>query len=293
MIAREEGCPMKGKSFSQLLREEKPLPLVAVHDALSAQLVECAGFSAYSIGVFGLIGCRYLLSDVGVASFGEIAEGIRDTMRGSSLPVLVDGDDGYGDVKNVVRTVEVYEEMGVSGIVFEDQTNPKRCGHMAGKSVVSIAQAKQKLEAALEARKNPDLFIIARTDARAVHGLDDALKRGEEFLKLGVDGLFIEAPQSVEELEIIGRSFSAPLVVNMAAGGRTPILPLQELDKMGYSIVLYAGTMLFRAARAMQETVAAIKKGEIEPDDYYLTFKEITDIFGLPKWAAIEDKYSK
>jgi 2-methylisocitrate lyase-like PEP mutase family enzyme len=284
---------MKGKSFGQLLQEEKPLPLVAVHDALSAQLVERAGFKAYSIGVFGLIGCRYLLSDVGIASFGEIAEGIRDIMRGSSLPVLVDGDDGYGDVKNVTRTVEVYEEMDVAGIVFEDQTNPKRCGHMAGKSVVSVAQAKRKLEAALAARKNPDLFIIARTDARAVHGLDDALKRGEEFLKTGVDGLFIEAPQSIEELEIIGRSFDAPLVVNMAAGGRTPILPLKELDRMGYSIVLYAGTMLFRAARAMQETVAAIRKGEIEPEDYYLTFEEMTDIFGLRKWEAIDDKYSK
>jgi 2-methylisocitrate lyase-like PEP mutase family enzyme len=284
---------MKGKSFGQLLQEEKPLPLVAVHDALSAQLVERAGFKAYSIGVFGLIGCRYLLSDVGIASFGEIAEGIRDIMRGSSLPVLVDGDDGYGDVKNVTRTVEVYEEMGVAGIVFEDQTNPKRCGHMAGKSVVSVAQAKRKLEAALAARKNPDLFIIARTDARAVHGLDDALKRGEEFLKTGVDGLFIEAPQSIEELEIIGRSFDAPLVVNMAAGGRTPILPLKELDRMGYSIVLYAGTMLFRAARAMQETVVAIRKGEVEPEDYYLTFEEMTDIFGLRKWEAIDDKYSK
>ena len=284
---------MKGITFGQLLQEEKPLPLVAVHDALSAQLVERAGFKAYSIGVFGLIGCRYLLSDVGIASFGEIAEGIRDTMRGSSLPVLVDGDDGYGDVKNVTRTVEVYEEMGVAGIVFEDQTNPKRCGHMAGKSVVSIEQAKQKLEAALAARKDPDLFIIARTDARAIHGLDDALRRGEEFLKLGVDGLFVEAPQSIEELEIIGRSFDAPLIVNMAAGGRTPILPREELARMGFSIVLYAGTMLFRAARAMQETVASLKKGEIEPDNYYLTFQEMTDIFGLPKWAAIDDKYPK
>ncbi|MCK4791590.1 MAG: isocitrate lyase/PEP mutase family protein [Desulfobacteraceae bacterium] len=284
---------MSNKTFKQLLEEEKPLRLVAVHDALSAQLVELAGFKAYSIGVFGLIGVRYRLPDVGIASFGEIAEAMRDTMRGSSLPVMVDGDDGYGDVKNVTRTVEVYEEMGVAGIVFEDQTNPKRCGHMAGKSVVSIDQAKRKLEAALAARKNPDLFIIARTDARAVHGLDDALKRGEEFLKLGVDGLFVEAPQSIEELEIIGRSFNAPLVVNMAAGGRTPILPPEELVGMGYSIVLYAGTMLFRAAKAMQETVATLKKGEIEPDDCYLTFKEMTDMFGLPKWAAIDDKYSK
>jgi 2-methylisocitrate lyase-like PEP mutase family enzyme len=213
-------------------------------------------------------------------------------MRGSSLPALVDGDDGYGDIKNVTRTVETYEEMGVAGIVFEDQTNPKRCGHMAGKSVVSLEQAKRKLEAALAARKNQDLFIVARTDARAVHGLEDALKRGEEFLKLGADGLFIEAPQSIEELEIIGRSFDAPLVVNMAAGGRTPILPPEQLAKMGYSIVLYAGTLLFRITKVMQDTLTAIQHGEPEPENWSVNFKEMTDIFGLSKWTAIEDRFS-
>jgi 2-methylisocitrate lyase-like PEP mutase family enzyme len=283
---------MNRTTFKQLLRQEKPLELVAAHDAISAQLIERAGFRAYSIGVFGLVGVRYRMPDVGIASFGEIAEGIRDTMRGSSLPVLVDGDDGYGDVRNVTRTVETYEEMGVAGIVFEDQTNPKRCGHMAGKSVVSLEQARRKLEAALAARKNQDLFIVARTDARAVHGLEDALKRGEEFLKLGADGLFIEAPQSIEELEIIGRSFDAPLVVNMAAGGRTPILPPGQLAKMGYSIVLYAGTLLFRITKAMQDTLTAIQHGEPEPENWSANFKEMTDIFGLSKWTAIEDRFS-
>jgi 2-methylisocitrate lyase-like PEP mutase family enzyme len=283
---------VKGKSFRQLLQEEKPLPLVAVHDALSAQLVERAGFKAYSIGVFGLIGSRFLMPDIGIASFGEIADGIRDTMRGSSLSVLVDGDDGYGDVKNVARTVEVYEEMGVAGIVFEDQTNPKRCGHMAGKNVVSIDLAKKKLHAALAARKDPELMIIARTDARSVYGLDDALKRGKEYLRVGVDGLFIEAPQSVEELKTIGRSFKAPLVVNMAAGGKTPILPREELASMGFSIVLYAGTLLFRAAKAMQDTISVLKIGHIETEDHYLSFNEMTDIFGLPKWIEVDEKFS-
>ena len=283
---------MKGESFRQLLHEEKPLPLVAVHDALSAQLVERAGFKAYSIGVFGLIGCRYLMPDIGIASFGEIAESVRDTTRGSSLPVLVDGDDGYGDVKNVTRTVEVYEEMGVAGLVFEDQTNPKRCGHMAGKSVVSIDLAKKKLHAALAARKDPELMIIARTDARSVHGLEDALKRGEEYLGVGVDGLFVEAPQSVEELKIIGNSFKAPLVVNMATGGKTPILPRAELAEMGFSIILFAGTLLFRAAKAMQDTISVLKTGQIETENHYLSFNEMTDIFGLPRWVEVDEKYS-
>jgi 2-methylisocitrate lyase-like PEP mutase family enzyme len=283
---------MNGVTFKQLLSEEKPLRLVAAHDALSAQLIERAGFRAYTIGIFGMIGVRYRLPDVGIASFGEIAEGVRDIMRGSSLPVLVDGDDGYGDVKNVTRTVEIYEKMGVAGIVFEDQTSPKRCGHMAGKNVVSLDQAKRKLDAALGARRDPDLFIIARTDARAVNGLDDALHRGEEFIKTGVDGLFIEAPQSIEELGTIGRSFNVPLVVNMAAGGHTPILPPEKLGEMGFSIIIYAGTLLFRIARTMQDTLAALKAGKTEPENLSLTFQEMTDIFGLSKWAVLEDRYS-
>lgn len=281
---------MTVKTIRQLLDKEKPLLLVAAHDALSAQLIELAGFRAYAIGVFGLVGVRYRLPDVGVASFGEIAEGVRDVMRGSSLPVIVDGDDGYGDVKNITRTVETYEEMGVAGVVFEDQTNPKRCGHMAGKSVVSLEQASRKLSAALAARKNPDLFIIARTDARAVYGLDDALNRAKQFIEIGADGLFVEAPQSVEELEIIGRSFDTPLVVNMAAGGHTPIIPPEELARMGFSIIIYAGILLFRITKAMQDTLTAIKAGKLEPQHYSVTFGEMTSIFGLPKWSAIDDQ---
>jgi 2-methylisocitrate lyase-like PEP mutase family enzyme len=279
-------------TFKQILAEEKPLRLVAAHDALSAQLIERAGFRAYTIGIFGMIGVRYRLPDVGIASFGEIAEGVRDIMRGSNLPVLVDGDDGYGDVKNVTRTVEAYEKMGVAGLVFEDQTSPKRCGHMAGKNVISLDQAKRKLDAALAARRDPGLFIIARTDARAVNGLDDALHRGEEFVRTGVDGLFIEAPQSIEELETIGHRFNVPLVVNMAAGGHTPILPPEKLGEMGFSIIIYAGTLLFRIAKTMQDTLVALKKGKTEPEILSLTFQEMTDIFGLSKWADIEDKYS-
>ncbi len=283
---------MKGTGFRQLLKEKKPLQLVCAHDALSAQLIERAGFRAYTIGVFGLIGARYHLPDVGVASFGEIAEGIKDTMRGSNLPLMIDADDGYGDIKNVTRTLETYEEMGVAAIVFEDQTSPKRCGHMAGKKVVSIEEAKRKLYAAVAARKNPDMFIIARTDARSVNGLDDALRRAEEYLKTGVDGLFIEAPQSIEELELIGRSFNVPLVVNMAAGGHTPILPPEKLSKMGFSIIIYAGTLLFRIAKVMQDMLVDIRSGKTEPESLSLTFQEMTDLFGLSKWLDIEQKFT-
>ncbi|MDD5524361.1 MAG: isocitrate lyase/PEP mutase family protein [Smithella sp.] len=282
---------MTAKTIRQLLKEKKPLQLVAAHDALSARLIEQAGFRAYSVGGFAVAGVRYGLPDVGVTSFGELASGVRDIMRGSDLPVIIDGDDGYGDVKNITRTVEVYEDMGVAGIVFEDQTNPKRCGHMAGKEVVSLDQIKRKLQAALAARKNPDTFIIGRTDSRAVHGLDDAINRAKQFVEVGVDGVFVEAPFSLEELKKIGSSIKTPLVVNMAAGGHTPLLPPDELAQMGFSIIIYAGTLLFRATKAMQETLKAIKVGVKEPPDYMVDFQEMTGIFGLPKWVEIENKF--
>jgi 2-methylisocitrate lyase-like PEP mutase family enzyme len=282
---------MNSKTIRQLLDEGKPLLLVVAHDALSARLIELAGFRAYTIGGFALVGARYGLPDVGVASFGEIVAGVRDIMRGSNLPVIIDGDDGYGDVKNVTRTVETYEEMGVAGIVLEDQTSPKRCGHMAGKDVVSLEQAELKLKAALAARNNPDFFIIARTDARAIHGLDDALNRAKRFLEIGADSVFVEAPQSVEELRIIGRSFDAPILVNMAEGGLTPILPPGELAQMGFSIIVYCISLLFRTTRAMQDALAAIKAGKLEPQLNPVTFEEITGIFQISKWATIDDQF--
>src|SRR6187455_2681811 len=197
----------KPPTWRELLRREQPLLLPCAHDALSARLIERAGFAAYSIGGFALVGARYGIPDIGLAAFGEISSGIRDIMAAAPLPVLVDGDTGYGDVKNVTHTVEGYEALGASAIFLEDQVAPKRCGHMAGKDVIPAGQMVAKIKAAVGARRSKDFFIVARTDARAVHGLDEALRRGEQYLKAGVDGIFIEAPQSVPELKRIGRAF--------------------------------------------------------------------------------------
>ena len=206
--------------WKQLLERERPLLLPCAHDALSARLIERAGFAAYSIGGFPLVGARHALPDVGLVGFGEMSAGIRDIMAATDLPVLVDGDDGYGDAKNVARTVAGYEAMGVAAIFIEDQRAPKRCGHMAGKDVIDADTMAVKLRAAAAARRNPDTFIIARTDARAVHGLDEALRRAELYLKAGADGLFVEAPQTVDELARIGRAFAGvPQIANMLEGG--------------------------------------------------------------------------
>ena len=279
--------------WKDLLKQEQPLLLPCAHDALSARLIERAGFSAYSIGGFALIGSRYALPDIGLAAYGEISAGMRDIMAASSLPVLVDGDTGYGDVKNVAHTIEGYEAMGASAIFLEDQVAPKRCGHMAGKNVIPAETMAAKIRAAAGARRSKDFFLIARTDAGAVHGLDEALRRGELYLKAGADGIFIEAPQTVAELERVGRAFAGvPQMANMLeGGGQTPFLPPHELKQMGFAMAAYPTTLIFRVARAIERALADIKAGKALAGNDGVDFAGFKDITGYDKWARIEDEY--
>ena len=279
----------KPPTWKELLDREQPLLLPCAHDALSARLIERAGFTAYSIGGFALVGSRYGIPDIGLAAFGEISAGIRDIMAATSLPVMVDGDTGYGDVKNVAHTIEGYEAMGASSIFLEDQVAPKRCGHMAGKDVIPAADMVAKIKAAVGARRSKDFFIIARTDARAVHGLDEALRRGEQYLKAGVDGIFIEAPQTVKELEIIGAAFKGvPQLANMLDDGRTPVLPPSELKAMGFSMAAYPTTLIFRVARTIERALGDIRAGRPASNDG-VNFAEFKDITNYDQWARIED----
>jgi len=279
-------------TWKQLLAREQPLLLPFAHDALSARLIERAGFAAYGIGGFALVGARHALPDVGLAGFGEISAGVRDIVAASALPVLVDCDDGYGDGKNVARTVQGYEAMGVAAIFMEDQTAPKRCGHMAGKSVIEPAAMAAKIRAAAAARRNSDTFIIARTDARAVHGLDDALRRAELYLRAGADGLFIEAPQSVEELARVGRAFpDVPQLANMVeGGGHTPILPPAELARLGFAMVAYPTTLLFGVAHTIGQALADLKAGRPASKNTGVDFDTFKDIVGLARWAEVEER---
>src|SRR5206468_3538492 len=211
----------------------------------------------------------------------------------SSLPVLVDCDDGYGDAKNVARTIAGYEAMGVSAIFMEDQRAPKRCGHMAGKDVIDADAMAAKLRAAVAARRGADLFIIARTDARAVHGLDEALRRGEIYLKAGADGLFIEAPQSIDELTRIGRTFhGVPQIANMVeGGGRTPVLPPSELYRLGFAMVAYPTSLIFRVARAIENALADLKLGKPAAANDSVDFESFKDITRLERWADVEQRF--
>ncbi|MBV9523719.1 MAG: isocitrate lyase/PEP mutase family protein, partial [Alphaproteobacteria bacterium] len=257
---------------------------------LSARLIEMAGFSAYIIGGYPVAAARYALPDLGLLGLGEIATAVRDIMAGSRLPVMIDGDDGYGDVKNVTRTIRTYEKMGASAIFLEDQAAPKRCGHMVGKDVIPVEAMERKIRAAAAARQDKEFFLVARSDARAVHGLDDALRRGERYIKAGADGLFIEAPLSVAELERIARAFDVPQFCNMLDGGQTPLLTNAELHAMGFAMVVHGITLVTRVAKTMRETLAALRADRL---DYAgsLSFEAFKEITGFADWAAIEEKF--
>ena len=280
-------------AWKALLERDTPLLLPGAYDALSARLIERAGFAAFTVGGYALVGSRYAIPDIGLAAFGEISAGIRDIMGATNLPILVDCDTGYGDVKNVTRTIQGYERMGVSAIFMEDQVAPKRCGHMAGKDVIPADDMVQKIRAAAGARSSRDFYIIARTDARAVHGLDDALRRGEMYLEAGADGLFIEAPQTVEELERVGKSFQGVgQMANMVeGGGQTPVLPPDQLYRFGFNMVAYPTTLIFRIARTIEKALADMKAGKAASANEAVNFEGFKDITGFAEWARVDETY--
>ena len=284
---------MKTKpTWRELLAHEKPLVLPGAHDALSARLIEMAGFPAYVIGGYPVVGARYAHPDIGLSALGEISAGIRDIMSATDLPVLIDADTGYGDVKNVTRTIQTYEAMGASSIFIEDQVSPKRCGHMDGKSVVPVEAMEQKIRAAAAARRSKETFLIARTDARATEGLDGALRRGERYIRAGADGLFVEAPLTVKELETIGKAFDVPQFCNMLTSGKTPILTNKELYDMGFEMVVHGITLVMGVAKAMKDMLADIKNDNARAIvAKSATFDEFKQITRFNEWVALEKRF--
>ena len=278
-------------TFRELVQTERPLVLPGAHDALSAMLIQQAGFKAYFVGGFPVAGVRYGLPDIGLLGGREFLEAYRDILSVSNLPVLGEADNGYGDVKNVVHTVHQLERIGAQAIFFEDQVSPKRCGHIVGKALVSTEDMEAKIRAAASERSNPDTFIIARTDAREVYGMDEAFRRAERYLRAGADGLFIEAPASIEEMELIGRTFKVPQLANMLEGGRTPILRPVELEQLGFRIVIYGISILMRYVKTIQETLADIQSGELKLSGTGVSFNDYKRMVGMDEWTRIEEQY--
>lgn len=281
------------KSFKQLLQRDKLLVAPGCFDGLSARLVEEAGFeAAYLSG--GAVARSMGLPDIGLVTMSEVIERAAQVVAAVKIPVIADADTGYGNAINLVRTVREYERVGVAAIHIEDQFTPKRCGHLEGKEVISLAEMEKKLAAALAARTDPDFCMIARTDARGVHGFEDAINRGRAFAKLGVDAVFVEAPQSEEELEKIPRAIpNVPLLVNVFKGGKTPMLPVERLERMGYRIAIYPSETQRAEIYAMRQALRLLKReGTTEAMDNALTtFKERDKVVGLEDWQALEKKF--
>ena len=279
----------RAPTFGELARREKPFVLPGAHDGLSARLIERAGFRGIFVGGFASIGARHAMPDIGLMGLADISAVARDVRAATTLPMMVDADDGYGDAKNVAHTVRTYERLGVQAIFMEDQVSPKRCGHLAGKTIVSAERMATKIRTAVDARDS--LFIVARTDARSIHGMDEALRRGERYLEAGADAIYIESPTSEQELEHIGRAFEALNMASMLEGGKTPIMKPADLHAMGYNIVIYGITLLMRITRTMQLALEDLRSERLELVGSGVSFEEYMRIVDLDRWSAIETRF--
>jgi 2,3-dimethylmalate lyase len=280
------------RRFRELLKKPGIIRSLGAHDVFTARLIEVAGLETVFLGGFGTSASLLGLPDVGFLTLTEMADAVRRTAQRVSIPVVADGDTGYGDLHNVVRTVREFEDAGAAGILLEDQVTPKRCGHFEGKQIIPTGEMVLKLQAALSARRDPEFVIVARTDARAVEGLGGALARANRYGETGADICFIEAPQSREELERIPREVPYPLLVNMLSGGATPILPVDELERLAYKIVVCPIESLLVAGAAVQRLIKALlTRGRVDlPAEEMMTFDQVKHVLGLDEVLGLRDR---
>ena len=284
------------KSVRKLLQDKsKPLVMPGVYDAIGAKIVEKVGFEAMFQTGYGTSATLFGMPDYGFIGSTETVDNARRICHAVSTPVIVDADTGYGNALSVWKLVQELEEVGASGIFLEDQRWPKRCGHMQGKEVIQKDEYAEKLQAALDARSNKDFIIVARTDARAIEGLDNAIERGLYYKKIGADAIFIEAPKTIQEMKIIGNSINAPLVANMIEGGATPIISKSKLHKMGFKIVLYPLSVLFSNTYSTLKLLQELKKSGTtrKLSKQIVNFNQFNDVVELSKYRKLEQKYKK
>ena len=279
------------KRLRELLDAPGIIRSLGAHDVLTALIVEQAGFETVFIGGFGTSASLLGLPDLNFLTMTEMADAVRRMATRVSIPVIADGDTGHGDLPNVQRTIESFEAAGAAGILLEDQVMPKRCGHFADKQVIPAEEMVLKFKAALRARSDPNFTIFARTDARQMNGLDDAIDRINRYCDAGADIAFIEAPQSRAELEEIPKRVQYPLFVNMLTGGVTPILSVDELAQLGYKIVVCPIESLMVCARAMQDLCEAMKsEGRVDRvATAAMSFDKVKDVVGLERFLKLRE----
>jgi 2,3-dimethylmalate lyase len=278
----------------QMLNSPGIILAPGAYDGISARLIERQGFKAVYMTGAGTAASVLGQPDIGLTTLTEMTTHAAHIASCVSLPVIADADTGYGNALNVIRTVREYERAGVAAIHLEDQVFPKRCGHLAGKAVIPAKEFAEKIRAASENRTDPDFIIIARTDARAVNGLDDAIARARLYREAGADVIFVEAPTSREEIERIAREVEAPLLSNQVPGGRTPAVTASELEKLGYKIVIFPAVGFMAAALAIEEALSKLKEtGTDWHDGPVLGPLEIFRRVGIEAWLDLERKYSQ
>lgn len=279
--------------FKQLLAQKRALTLPGAANAMFARVVEDLGFEACYVTGAGIANMLLGAPDIGLTTLTEIANVVASIADAVSLPLMVDADTGFGNAVNMHRTVKVLERAGAAGIQIEDQVFPKKCGHFNGKDVIPCNEMVAKIKAAVDARKDQDFQIIARTDARAIEGIDKAIERAQAFIEAGADVTFVEAPLDFEEMTRIARELPVPQICNIVFGGRTPDPGRERLAEMGFAGVLYANASLQAALRASYQVLSSLKEhGSLDRvADQLASFEERQRVVAKPQWDAMEARY--
>ncbi len=278
----------------RMLAEPGIVVAPGAYDGISARLVEAAGYRAAYMTGAGTAASHLGQPDLGLTTLTEMAAHAAHLAGALGIPLIADADTGYGNALNVVRTVREYERAGVAALHLEDQVAPKKCGHIAGKQVIPAREFADKIRAAVEYRTDPDLVIIARTDARAVTGLDDAIERGNRYAEAGADVIFVEAPQTEEEIQRVAREVKAPLLANMVPGGRTPPVKIAELERLGFRIVIFPAACMAAAIPAMEAALRRLAEHGTDWDGgAALSPMDIFRKVGFDWWHGIEERFSR
>lgn len=281
-------------SLNKLLEQGTFIVAPGVYDGLSAKIADAMGFHALYMTGYGLVASRLGVPDAGIASYNDMVEGVRVVTAGNRTPVIADADTGYGGLLNVRTTVRGYEAAGAAAIQLEDQQTPKKCGHTTGRQVVPTAEMVMKVKVAVDSRMRDETLIIARTDARTSLGLDEALRRAEAYAEAGADILFVESPESLEEMQRIGSSLDVPLLANMVpGGGRTPDASARQLEEFGFNLAIYPGLGMCSAAAAMRTGYAHLLAhgSVIDLDLPQEDVNEMHTLMGFEDVWAFERKY--
>ncbi|MBM7609399.1 2-methylisocitrate lyase-like PEP mutase family enzyme [Lysinibacillus composti] len=284
----------KNKRFKALLGQPNAFILPGAYDGMTARLVEEFGFPAvYATGA-GISNAQLGWADVGLTTLTEVAEIVSRMDDVTTVPIIVDGDTGFGNAINVIRTVKVLERAGASAIQFEDQVSPKKCGHFNGKQIISKVEMVNKIKAAVDTRKDENLSIIARTDALAISGIEDAIERANAYKEAGADVIFIEAPTTIEQLKAITTGVpNVPHIINMVEGGKTPLVSLKEANDMGFQIMLCANSVLRSAIKGIRQSLSILKRDESQENihEFICTWEERQELFKLKQVSEWEQKY--